>query len=489
MKAAVWFVAAALCACHRPHGVPPRQTHAADAATAEPRRVRPASAAGEWYPEDPARMRAEIDRMLGAATRVAEHRVRMVLVPHAGWSFSGPVAAASFRQLDPGFERIVVVAANHDGHTRYDGVSVDRATHYAIPGGEIRVAPVVPELLRQPGFVDVPAAHAMHMIESELPFLVAANGRPFDLVPLVVDHLDARGIRAFATALRQIADARTLVVISVDLSHFYTQPEASRLDHACLDALLSERPDDVARCDTDGTQVLSAMNALAIESGWTPRLVLYRNSGEITGDPQRVVGYGAMAYEDHFDVDAGERAALLSLARRSVEARVRGQAIPDAAAEVLREHPRLGAIRGAFVTLREVGQLRGCIGTLQASRTLVDDVFANAASAATEDGRFEPVRLGELGALTYSISVLSPTAPLDASAPRGEALAPWLAARRPGVVLEYHGRRSTFLPEVWDELPEPSTFLGQLCHKQGAPLDCWRAPDARFETYTALHIE
>jgi AmmeMemoRadiSam system protein A len=178
--------------------------------------------------------------------------------------------------------------------------------------------------------------------------------------------------------------------------------------------------------------------------------------------------------------------ALLVLARRSFEAKVRENRTIAVPPEALSTFPRLGARRGAFVTLRKKGDLRGCIGTLEAHRPLAEDVVMNAVSAAVEDPRFSPVTPDEIKDIEVSISVLDAPRPLERLAP--DALLERLGKTHPGIILSLHGRRSTFLPEVWDELPDATGFLTHLCNKQGAPGNCWRDPAIGVEIYGSQHL-
>ncbi len=468
-----------VCACQRTAG--------AASPSAAGKRVRAPTVAGRFYPGDPKELHAAVQELVAAAPKVATARVKAVLVPHAGYVFSGAVAAASFRQLSPGFTRAVIVAGNHTSGLDYRGAAVDRATHYAVPGLEVEVAPVEAQLLSKPGFTEAPEAHSKHIIEVELPFLREANqGKPFQIVPLVVGALDRSEAGRLASELARLDDGRTVFVFSVDLSHYHPYDVAVSRDRACLAALARADAEAVEGCDTDATQVLLAMTELGARLALTPRLVTYANSGDASGDKSRVVGYGALVYEDRFELFPDESAALTGLARRALAAAVRGERPAKAPPELAARFPRLFAERGAFVTLREAGALRGCIGTLEAHQPLAEDVIQNAANAALHDARFEPVRPEELGQLSLSISVLDKPRPLAALAP--ESLLAQLGETKPGIILEYERRRSTFLPEVWQELPEPAEFLAQLCRKQGSPPECWRSPVARYQAYGSQHL-
>jgi len=451
-----------------------------------PARVREPAAAGNFYPADPATLRADVHGFVSNAKKQVGASVRVVLMPHAGYQYSGAVAAASVKQLDPGFERVVIIAANHSSEARFSGVSVDTATHYRVPGLEVRVSDAVQDLLGRSGFVDVPAAHTTHVIEIELPFLAEVNQKPFEIVPLVVGQISRVAAKTLAADLSRLLDARTRIIFSIDLSHYHSYDEAVRLDKQCLAAIEQADAEDIDRCVTDATPLLSVMNELAVLQGTSPRLVMYTNSGDVTGDKARVVGYGAIAYEDVYRLADREQQAILDLAKRSVETEVREGREMDVPATVLARFPRLGTTRGAFVTLKKHGELRGCIGTLKAMQPLAQDVVTNAVNAAIHDPRFSPVRPDELADIAVSVSVLDVPRPLQGVT--GDALAKKLGAEHPGLIIEYQGRRSTFLPQVWDELPEPVEFLGHLCRKQGSPAACWREPAARFESYGAQVI-
>lgn len=451
-----------------------------------PKQVRAPAAAGQFYPGDAAALAAEVRGAFEGTRRVAERPVRIVLAPHAGLVYSGAIAAAAMRQLEPGFDRAVVVAANHDGRFRFQGFSVDLPTHYAVPGLEVPVSAAARALASRPGAVAAPGAHGTHVVEIQLPFLREANGgRPFELVPVIVGELDYAGVEALASELAALAAPKTVFVFSVDLSHYNPYEKAVSLDRPCLDALVRMDARDFVRCDTDGTQVLAVMAELGARLGTTPRFIAYRNSGDVAGDRGRVVGYGALAFEEGVRLTADERKALLALARESLRRAVKEGAPAEVAGEVAARFPRLRAHGASFVTLKIGGRLRGCVGSLAARQPLLLDVTQHALDAALRDGRFTPVRAEELKAIRVSISVLDAPTPLDL---RGGPLLARLAAERPGLILELDGRSSTFLPAVWEELPDPVRFLGALCEKQGSPSTCWTSPGARFRAYGALEF-
>lgn len=183
-------------------------------------------------------------------------------------------------------------------------------------------------------------------------------------------------------------------------------------------------------------------------------------------------------------IPSTEQALLLALARESVRRAITGAAPLEV--EGCRVPPALQEPRACFVTLTRGGQLRGCIGTLEARRPLWQAVVGNARTAATRDSRFAPVSPTELPDLEIEVSVLTPLEPLDFRSP--EELLARLVPGRDGVCLEIGPRRATFLPQVWEKLPDKERFLEQLALKAGTPRDAWRQPGARVLTYRVEHF-
>jgi AmmeMemoRadiSam system protein B len=266
-------------------------------AAPRPQRVRPPAQAGIFYPADPGELAAKARALVDAAPRVAVAKVRMLLAPHGGLHYSGRVAGRAFRQLDSDFSRVVIVAANHVPEVDFEGVAVDDATSYRMPGFDVPVDDVVSKLLHEPGFVLEPRAHEKHVVEVELPFLRVVRGDGFRIVPLIVGHVDAAGRRRLVDGLAELATPETVFVFSVDLSHDQPYERAASLDRACVSAIERRDAEGIARCDSDGTQVLSTMNELATRLGLAPHRIAAESSGDVNGDESSVVGYAAMAYE------------------------------------------------------------------------------------------------------------------------------------------------------------------------------------------------
>jgi AmmeMemoRadiSam system protein A len=267
-------------------------------------------------------------------------------------------------------------------------------------------------------------------------------------------------------------------VISSDLSHFLPDALARQVDRGTVNAILALNP-HLNHEQACGATPVNGLLLAARRHGLHPVELDVRNSSQTAGDPERVVGYAAFAFQPEADADqpdADEQGeTLLKLARNEIGTRL-GQASAAPA-----EAPWLLKPGASFVTLTRQGELRGCIGTLEAHRPLGLDVRENAVAAAFRDPRFMPLSRAEYDEIRVEVSLLSPPEPLEVV---GETDA--LAALRPhvdGVVFEYGLARSTFLPQVWEQLPEPAEFLAHLKRKAGLPADFW-AEQVRLSRYT-----
>ncbi len=174
-----------------------------------------------------------------------------------------------------------------------------------------------------------------------------------------------------------------------------------------------------------------------------------------------------------------EKQTLLRLAREAMECGVRGKKLPSVDSASLTPH--LLEQGASFVTLTIDGNLRGCIGALEAHQPLVDDVREHAIAAALEDPRFRPVGEGELGRIKIEVSRLTPPRPLEYST--SEDLPAKLRPHVDGVILKGDFRRATFLPQVWEKIPDPEEFLDHLCAKMGARSNLWRNTKLQVEVY------
>ncbi len=456
---------------------------------AEPR---PPQVAGKFYPAEKDELQGVVGQLLASQLSVPlEAKPRALIVPHAGYPYSGTIAARGFRQVQGRhYDGVVVIAFTH--RLDFPGASVDDRESYQTPLGIVPVdLEAVKFLLSQhPRVSHHEPAHTAgeHSLEVMLPFLQVAFGS-FKLVPILMGTATLSDAELLADALSQLAARGDyLFVFSTDLSHYHPYEEARAIDNRTINAVIGETPQAVRRLFDQGQleacgrgPILAALS-FAVKRGYLKRELLgYANSGDTAGDKSTVVGYGAVALldrpsavQDGLSNEAGM--ALVKAARRSLARHFSRSPKGDAAVGAdgdgtfadLEQFPELKRTGGLFVTLKYHGQLRGCIGRIQSSDPLATSCPLVAVDAATRDSRFKPVTAEELDDLQVEVSVLTAPKPIRHV---GE-----LVAGRDGVILEHQGRSGLFLPQVWHETGWTRVeFLRELAsQKAGLPPDAWR---------------
>jgi AmmeMemoRadiSam system protein B/AmmeMemoRadiSam system protein A len=498
-------------------------------------RTRPAALAGGWYPDGRAAVVSAAYLLMRAARPGPAPVVRPValVVPHAGWNYSGPVAGAAYALLRPGeFERVVVVGPSH--HEAFRGYAIDDAAAYRTPAGDVPLCEGAFAALAGKEARPVPSAVGPeHSVEIQVPFLQAALGR-FCLVPVLVGDTDAGEERAFAARLATLDDGRTLFVFSSDFSHygprFDYQPFGPLSDAsvARIRAMNERAIDLLGRVDAAGFRAylretgntICGRNGLATMLELLPRIapsaraaVLGRYmSTDIAGlKDDSSVAYVAMAFardgappdvspllapprlrdappETPALADADAR-RLVRLARAALDTELLGT---DELQKRLADWPRgedQEARRGVFVTLSrkdpaEVarqGKLRGCIGQPEPAFPLYYGTVQAAVDAALHDPRFSPVSGAELPGLEVEVTVLSPR--------RAIASPSEIRLGTHGVVLQKDGKAALFLPQVAPEQGwSVEQTLDALCEKAGLPRGAWKE-GARLSVFTGQVIE
>ena len=445
--------------------------------------VRQPAVAGAFYPGTARELDAAVKHHLAKAARDAGPVPKAIIAPHAGYVYSGPVAATAYARIQPArgrIKRVVLLGPCHRVAVR--GLAASSADAFATPLGNIPVdREALDRILKMPQVQVFDATHSReHSLEVHLPFLQVVLGA-FALVPLVVGEATPDEVAAVIEALW--GGPETLVVVSTDLSHFLDYDTARRVDAATCEAIEAFEPKRIGREQACGRIPMNGLLALAKRRGLEIVRVDVRNSGDTAGARDQVVGYGswllfedapAATKEDSFAAAtrallANHGATLLHVAAASIE---HGLATGRPLAVDVKEYAGEIAAKGAcFVTLKRDGKLRGCIGSSGARRPLVTDAAENAFAAAFRDRRFQPLKRDDLQGLDLSVSVLSAAVPMKFA-----DQADFMAQLRPkvdGLIIEDGGKRALFLPSVWESLPKPGTFLAHLKMKAGMKPEHW----------------
>ncbi len=364
--------------------------------------TRAPAVAGMFYPADAAGLGDEIATCLAAdaSPDVASGLLKALIVPHAGYVYSGGIAGRAYRRLSPSagrIRRVVLLGPCHRVAVR--GLAAPGAQAFATPLGDIPLdRAALHGLADLPQIVQSDAAHAQeHSLEVQLPFLQSVLGR-FELVPLAVGEA---AVAEVAEVLERLwGGDETLIVISSDLSHFHAYREARSIDGATAERILAleQLTSFEQAC---GALPINGLLAVARRRGLRIERVAQCNSGDTAGDKGRVVGYASFAlYQPEPDQD-DLGPALLARARNAIAARLGQPAVAEP------DHAALKQPGATFVTLTQDGELRGCIGSLEAHRPLDRDVGANAVAAAFSDPRFPPLTLAELPRTRIEVSLLT----------------------------------------------------------------------------------
>ncbi len=468
--------------------------------------VRPPAVAGAFYPSSPEELGKMIDGFLAQANPPAiPGDIRALVVPHAGYIYSAPVAAVAYKAIEGKPYRTVVIVGNSH-HQGYEGAAVYSHGKVRTPLGDVEVDTDLAARLmayNPKAITSLDSPHGPeHSLEVQVPFLQKVLGT-FKIV-LILLGTESRGVAdVLGDALAENAGPDVLVISSTDMSHYPPYANAVFADGKVAAAIASGSEESLERTirQLESMGVPNAATFLCGEGGVKAvmhyadkvgakkgALLKYANSGDTAGSKDRVVGYCAVAFsseggtkmpakksKDEEVLNKEEQDELLKLAKMTVESVVKTGRKPD----YTNKMPGLNQPLGAFVTLREKGELRGCIGRFEPDNPICEVVMEMAIAAATQDYRFPPVTERELGQLEYEISVLSPLRKVSS----------WkeIEIGKHGVEVARGMRRGVFLPQVATETGwDLETFMNNLCaHKAGLPEDAWKDPKTDIFVFTA----
>jgi hypothetical protein len=467
----------------------------------EMKEIREPAVAGAFYSDNPEILSRDIKQYLeNAKKEKVEGEIIALVSPHAGYVYSGPVAAYAYKLIEgKTFDSVVVVAPSH--RSIFKGASLYDRGGYKTPLG---LVPIDTELSKKmmekrKELQFLPEVHSQeHSLEVQIPFLQVVL-KSFKLVPIVMEpYWSWETCQSLASAIAEAVKGKNvLLVASTDLSHFHSYDKAVELDKIVLNHIERFDPEGLnrdlkkGRCEACGggplISIMLAAKALGANKG---KALKYLNSGDVTGDRSRVVGYAAgvfykagvgiekMKEEKRAGVDLGlnaqEKKSLHHIAKTVIENKVRGKAVP----EFKIESPILKENRGAFVTIQKRGQLRGCIGYIEGHGPLHKTIEEMAEAAAFRDPRFTPVTEKELPEIEIEISVLTPLKKIiDVNE---------IQVGKHGIIIKKGGFSGVLLPQVatdygWDR----KTFLEHTCQKAGLPPNAWKDKDTEIYIFSA----
>ncbi len=476
---------------------------------ADDARIREPAVAGQFYPASASHLKAAIEAFMKDAIVPQSDNPVAIIVPHAGYIYSGQICADGFNQVKgKSYDTVVILGTNHTT-PHFGRVSVYPGDGFRTPLGVVEIdRKMRTELLAEsPDCTAERYLHEKeHSIEVQVPFIQALFPGA-KILPAVVGTADGEMCKRFGLALARVSKGkRVLIVASTDLSHYPNAEDAGVVDRKTLSAMLSLDTEklqntitsemkrgipNLSTCACGDAPAMAAMTAAKALGATSGIVVSYMNSGDVPiGEKTRVVGYGAVAlikgqpkvsFSSPANVSssavtnltAADKKAMLSLARESISRFLKTQTVP-----IPRGYgSNLQQKRGVFVTLKEHGQLRGCIGHITSDMPLAYLVSSMALNAAFADNRFSPVRPEEVDRLEIEISILTPPTLVKGASE--------IVAGRDGVIIEKTGRSAVFLPQVATEQGwSRDVMLGHLCSKADLPANCWKK-GAKFHTFQA----
>ncbi len=440
--------------------------------------------AGQFYESDPSRLSRQLEVWLDSAElKPVAGQVVGLIVPHAGYVYSARVAAVGYRLVrNLEVETVVIVGPSHQ--LAFDGCSIYPRGGFETPLGVAMVDETLArDLARYSGFGYIPEAHDReHSVEVQVPFIQTVFPRA-RIVPVVMGNQTEMTIQSLAGALvRATKGKKVLVVASTDLSHFLGRAQANERDRKTIELIQNldlktlgrqvERHENIM---CGGGPVLALLNYARKMGPVQVAMLSYSDSAAAGGPDDRVVGYlSAAVYlgtdQTGLDLTREEKRELLALARLAIETYLANGKIPA----YQPTSPRLETKAGAFVTLKQQHQLRGCIGFAEPLFPLWETVAQAAVLAATEDPRFPPVRKSELPGLQIEISVMGPLQPVSDISE--------IKVGRHGLVIKEGQKSGLLLPQVATELGwDRKTFLREVCRKAGLPDNAWKNSRGLFK--------
>jgi len=455
--------------------------------------------AGQFYPGSTNELKSELAQYFSQAKAPQNpENLRALIAPHAGYVFSGQVAASAYNQISPEatYDNIFILAPSH--RVQFDGASIYNTGNYETPLGEVKVNQSLANLLIEEYsfFSYQKQAHQQeHSLEVQLPFLQHHMNNNFQIVPIITGTHDPEMCKKLAEALTPYFTKDNLFIVSSDFSHYPKYQDAEKVDAKTAEAIKQNSPKSFLQTIHANTQknisnlatsacgwpdILTLLHLTSADECCSVKTIHYMNSGDQRNRKDRVVGYWALGFfqntkndkKEHtmnFQLNEEEKHTLLNIARNALKKYLTEGEIPAVEETDLTE--TLREPTGAFVTLHKHEKLRGCVGRFKPELPLYQVVQKMAIAAATHDMRFPEVEAEEMDEISIEISVLTPMQKIESKEE--------FELEKDGIYIKKGSKAGTFLPQVakktqWDK----DEFLGH-CARDKARIgwDGWKKAD------------
>jgi len=427
--------------------------------------VRPCFVCGTFYSKSELMLKSQLDNFFNNSKKeYAGENIKAMIVPHAGYIYSGQIAMHAYKQLyldlllkEKDFFKIIILAPSHQEY--FKGYSIAPVSFYKTPFGKIKVAD---SNLITSKYNYSSLQEKEHSIEVQLPFLqyiFKKANKDFEILPILLGDLSSTQRKEFIRDLKKELTENTIVIISSDLSHYLEYNQAKKIDKKSIDQILTLGT-EVDACGKEGIFILNE-----IFGDLDKKELEYKNSGDVIFDKTAVVGYTSIIYYNKENL-------LLKIARRSILDTLKKEKtnFNDFKENI---NNKFLEKKGTFVTLTINNQLRGCIGTIVSNRSVFENIIENSKSAAFFDPRFNSLTEKEYKEVEVEISILSkPEKTTLEKINFGE-----------GVILKKGLKQAVYLPQVWEQLPNKEDFLSSLCNKAGLNNECYLDTKVIFEKF------
>ncbi|GJQ60380.1 MAG: AmmeMemoRadiSam system protein B [Candidatus Scalindua sp. AMX11] len=470
--------------------------------------IREPAVAGRFYPGTAVELRKQVKALLDEGrTEDVRSKPIAIISPHAGYQYSGSVAAYGYRTIvGYDYKRVIVIAPSH--YSRYIGASILDVSYYKTPLGLVKLAQgICNNLINNPPMIGtLKNAHMReHSLETQLPFLQETI-KDFELIPILVSKLNNETIDFLAEKIKPFVDEDTLIVVSSDFTHYGpaydyvpkfkegdVKENIKKLDQGAFERILAKdlsgfiRYKQATRITACGFMPIALLLKL-LPSDAQGKLLQYDTSGNQTGNFENSVSYASIVFtrgekrssllDETSGLSKPEQETLLKVARETLDTYVRERRLPDLESEKHKITQKLNEKRGVFVTLNKNGNLRGCIGHIIPRKPLILAVMDNTVNSSTNDVRFGQVNEDELEEIEIDISVLSAIKKIDTP----ENFIPG----KHGIIIRKLGASAVFLPQVATEQGwNREDTLCHLCKKAGLPSFAWQEDDMEFFVFSA----